>query len=76
MPRDRSQDRRLYRRIFTRKLEAFPVDVWVRRALAEWYFPMQKKPPDKAMVEWAQGYFGKYAGYSQQYLFHGRRMQK
>ena len=58
------------------KLEAFPVDVWVRRALAEWYFPMQKKPPDRAMVEWAQSYFGQYAGYSQQYLFHGRRMQK
>ena len=58
------------------KLEAFPVDVWVRRALAEWYFPMQKKPPDRAMVEWAQSYFGRYAGYSQQYLFHGRRMQR
>ena len=55
------------------KLAAFPVDVWVRRALAEWYFPMQKKPPDRAMVEWAQEYFGQYAGYSQQYLFHGRR---
>ena len=57
------------------KLEAFPVDVWVRRALAEWYFPMQKKPPDRAMVEWAQEYFGRYAGYSQQYLFHGRRKE-
>ncbi len=57
------------------KLEAFPVDVWVRRALAEWYFPMQKKPPDRAMVEWAQDYFGQYAGYSQQYLFHGRRRE-
>ena len=57
------------------KLQAFPVDVWVRRALAEWYFPMQKKPPDRAMVEWAQNYFGQYAGYSQQYLFHGRRRE-
>ena len=57
------------------KLQAFPVDVWVRRALAEWYFPMQKKPPDRAMVEWAQDYFGQYAGYSQQYLFHGRRKE-
>ncbi len=57
------------------KLQAFPVDVWVRRALAEWYFPMQKKPPDRAMVEWAQDYFGQYAGYSQQYLFHGRRRE-
>ena len=57
------------------KLQAFPVDVWVRRALAEWYFPMQKKPPDRAMVEWAQDHFGQYAGYSQQYLFHGRRRE-
>ena len=57
------------------KLEAFPVDVWVRRALAEWYFPMQRKPPDQAMVQWAQDYFGQYAGYSQQYLFHGRRKE-
>ena len=57
------------------KLQAFPVDVWVRRALAEWYFPMQKKPPDRAMVEWAQNHFGRYAGYSQQYLFHGRRRE-
>ena len=24
------------------KLEAFPIDVWVRRALGEWYFPGQK----------------------------------
>lgn len=57
------------------KLQAFPVDVWIRRALAEWYFPMQKKPPDRALVEWAQAYFGQYAGYSQQYLFHGRRKE-
>lgn len=57
------------------KLQAFPVDVWVRRALAEWYFPMQKKPPDRAMVEWAQEHFGQYAGYSQQYLFHARRRE-
>ena len=27
------------------KLEAFPIDVWVRRALGEWYFPGQKTPP-------------------------------
>ena len=57
------------------KLQAFPVDVWVRRALAEWYFPMQKKPPDRVMVEWAQDHFGQYAGYSQQYLFHARRRE-
>jgi N-glycosylase/DNA lyase len=56
------------------KLEAFPIDVWVRRALAEWYFPGQKTPPDRVLLEWAQGHFGRYGGYAQQYLFHGRRL--
>ena len=58
------------------KLEAFPIDVWVRRALGEWYFPDQKTPPDRVLLEWAQTYFGRYGGYSQQYLFHGRRLEK
>ena len=58
------------------KLEAFPIDVWVRRALGEWYFPGEKPPPDREMLAWARGYFGNYAGYAQQYLFHGRRLQK
>ena len=56
------------------KLEAFPIDVWVRRALAEWYFPGQKTPPDRVLLKWAQGRFGRYGGYAQQYLFHGRRL--
>jgi N-glycosylase/DNA lyase len=58
------------------KLEAFPIDVWVRRALAEWYFPGQKAPPDRVMLEWAMEHFGRYGGYAQQYLFHGRRLEK
>lgn len=58
------------------KLEAFPIDVWIRRALAEWYFPCQKIPPDRVLLEWAQGHFGRYGGYAQQYLFHGRRLAK
>ena len=58
------------------KIEAFPIDVWVRRALAEWYFPNQKIPTDKDLLEWAHGHFGTYAGYAQQYLFHGRRLEK
>ena len=58
------------------KLEAFPIDVWVRRALGEWYFPGQKIPPDRVLLEWAHGHFGRYAGYSQQYLFHGRRLER
>lgn len=59
------------------KLEAFPIDVWVRRALAEWYFPDEEKTPtNRVLSEWALEYFGRYGGYAQQYLFHGRRLQK
>ena len=57
------------------KLEAFPIDVWIRRALAEWYFPDQKPPPDRVMLDWAMDHFGRYGGYAQQYLFHGRRLR-
>jgi N-glycosylase/DNA lyase len=58
------------------KMEAFPIDVWVRRALAEWYFPGEKTPSNRVLEEWAHGYFGRYGGYAQQYLFHGRRLEK
>ena len=57
------------------KLEAFPIDVWIRRALSEWYFPGQKTPPDRVLLEWAQDHFGRYGGYAQQYLFHGQRLK-
>ncbi len=56
------------------KTEAFPVDVWVRRALAEWYFQGRKVPPDRVLREWARDRFGRFGGYSQQYLFHGKRV--
>ena len=57
------------------KMQAFPIDVWVRRALADWYFPGQKTPTNRVLLEWAQDYFGRYAGYANQYLFHGRRLR-
>ncbi len=57
------------------KLQAFPIDVWVRRALADWYFPGQKTPTNRTLLPWAQEYFGRYAGYANQYLFHGRRLR-
>ena len=57
------------------KLQAFPIDVWVRRALADWYFPGQKTPTNRVLLPWAQDYFGSYAGYANQYLFHGRRLK-
>ena len=58
------------------KLEAFPIDVWIRRALGEWYFPGQKTPTDRVLLEWAQSHFGRYGGYAQQYLFHGMRLRE
>ncbi len=57
------------------KTEAFPIDVWVRRALADWYFPGQKTPANRVLLEWAQQRFGRHAGYANQYLFHGRRLR-
>jgi N-glycosylase/DNA lyase len=56
------------------KLEAFPIDIWVRRALREWYFSTQKPVSDVVLGKWANEHFGRYAAYAQQYLFHGRRM--
>ena len=58
------------------KLEAFPIDVWMRRAMGEWYFTGKKTPPDRVLLEWAQAHFGRYGGYAQQYLFHGRRLAR
>ena len=56
------------------KLEAFPVDVWVRRALEERYLGGEKRPP-KALAAWARDRFGRHGGYVQQYLFHRRRSE-
>ena len=59
------------------KLEAFPVDVWIIRALREWYLdPSGNSMATKNMRPWAQDYFGVYAGYANQYLFQGRRLQR
>ena len=55
------------------KPTAFPVDVWVRRAIEEWYLPPGEKMTDKKMRLWAQDRFGAYAGYANQYLFHYRQ---
>jgi len=54
------------------KLESFPIDVWVRRAIEEWYFYGEQLSYEK-LAQWAADYFGPYAGYAQQYLFHHRR---
>jgi N-glycosylase/DNA lyase len=48
---------------------AFPVDVWVERALRELYFP-HRRVSAKRLQHFAATHFGPHAGYAQQYLFH------
>lgn len=49
------------------KLEAFPIDRWIRRIMVEEY--LHSKLSDARVREYAKGRFGKYAGYAQEYLF-------
>jgi N-glycosylase/DNA lyase len=49
--------------------DAFPVDVWVQKAIRQLYFP-KRKPTDKRLKHFVQTHFGPNAGYAQQYLFH------
>lgn len=51
---------------------AFPVDVWVERALQRLYFP-RRRASDKRLRRFAATHFGPHAGYAQQYLFHYMR---
>jgi N-glycosylase/DNA lyase len=51
---------------------AFPVDVWVERALRELYFP-RRRVSAKRLQHFAATHFGPHAGYAQQYLFHYMR---
>ncbi len=48
---------------------AFPVDVWVLRALRQLYFP-KRRPKTKRLLRFSETHFGPHAGYAQQYLFH------
>jgi len=71
------------------KMEAFPVDVWVRRIIMKHYADclpgeLAKRVASQTTLsigqyeklnEWGRGYFGKYAGYAQEYLFHYERTQ-
>jgi N-glycosylase/DNA lyase len=51
---------------------AFPVDVWVERALRQLYFP-RRRVNEKRLRHFAATHFGPHAGYAQQYLFHYMR---
>ncbi|MDQ1280487.1 MAG: N-glycosylase/DNA lyase [Thermoproteota archaeon] len=63
------------------KLEAFPIDVWVKRIVSNYYygnFPEFELIRDKELTPrlynrisaFGREYFGEYAGYAQEYLFH------
>jgi N-glycosylase/DNA lyase len=52
--------------------EAFPVDVWVMKALRQLYFP-RRRPTPQRLREFSEAHFGPNAGYAQQYLFHYMR---
>ena len=53
------------------KTVAFPVDVWIKRALRDCYREAERMN-DKTMRRWAQAYFGEYAGYAQHWLFNNQ----
>jgi N-glycosylase/DNA lyase len=54
---------------------AFPIDVWVAKALRQFYF-RGRKTPLKRLRQFATEHFGPNAGYAQQYLFHYIRTDK
>lgn len=51
-----------------RRLEVFPVDVWVKRAMARLYPETDSMPPERVAEE-GERRFGRYAGYAQEYLY-------
>jgi N-glycosylase/DNA lyase len=53
--------------------EAFPVDVWITRALRRHYFPRRSVAPAQ-LRRFIRAHFGPHAGYAQQYLFHYMRV--
>jgi N-glycosylase/DNA lyase len=72
------------------KMEAFPVDVWIKRVILNHYanqlpFEIVKKMQShnsltnseyQKIGDFARSYFGRYAGYAQEYLFHFERTQR
>jgi N-glycosylase/DNA lyase len=70
------------------KLDAFPVDVWIKRAISRHYAKyfsgklVERMSNEKSLSTseykqlnlFGRSYFGKYAGYAQEYLFHYERI--
>jgi N-glycosylase/DNA lyase len=72
------------------KLQAFPVDVWIKRVILKYYtnhFPNEfigKISSKKSLTSseykklnlFGRRYFGEYAGYAQEYLYHYERTKR
>jgi N-glycosylase/DNA lyase len=54
---------------------AFPIDVWIERALRRIYFPDKKRVTARELRQFTRSHFGPYAGWAQQYLFFNERLQ-
>jgi len=55
--------------------KAFPIDVWVTKALRELYF--RGRPVSQERLQsFTEAYFGPFGGYAQQYLFHYMRLRE
>ncbi len=55
------------------KMEAFPVDTWIKQIMNEIYIDSKNA---KKIEEYAHNKFGEYAGIAQQYLFYYKRENK
>jgi N-glycosylase/DNA lyase len=55
--------------------EAFPIDVWIIKALGQLYFP-RRRPNLPRLRHFSRTHFGPHGGYAQQYLFHYMRTRK
>jgi len=53
--------------------QAFPIDVWIERALRRIYFDEKQRVTARELREFARTHFGPYAGWAQQYLFFSER---
>lgn len=53
---------------------AFPLDVWVLKALRQLYFP-RRRVTVRGLQEFSDTHFGPNGGYAQQYLFHHMRQR-
>ena len=53
------------------KMDAFPVDVWVKRTMEYFYLPQKSTPAE--INRFADEYFGETKGFAQQYLFYYAR---